>query len=132
MLGAGMGLKILLVDDETHILRLLTRVLTHAGHDVCAFENGDEARQYLVEGVDELDVILLDMVIPPRDGLDVLDDALARRPGIPFVLMSGDEIEPSLRQRIETMNGSFLGKPFHPDAVLRAIAAVISRSQQGD
>ena len=124
MLGASMGLKILIVDDENQILRLLRRILNRAGHEVLTASNGDQAREYLAAEIESLDMIVLDMVIPPRGGLEVLDDALGRRPDLPFLLISGEEIDQSLRQRIETINGSFLRKPFHPDAVLRVIAGV--------
>lgn len=124
-----MGLKVLLVDDESHILRLLTRVLVQAGHDVFAVDNGDAAREYLAESAADLDAILLDMVIPPRGGIEVLDDALARRPEIPFVLMSGEEIEAPLRQRIAAANGSFVGKPFRPGDLLRALDDAIANSR---
>ncbi|MDE0885461.1 MAG: response regulator [Myxococcota bacterium] len=129
MLKDAMGLKILLVDDEVHILRLLTRVLVQAGHYVFAVDNGDAAREYLAESAADLDAILLDVVIPPRGGIEVLDDALARRPEMPFVLMSGEAIETSLRQRIAAVNGSFLGKPFRPDDLLRALADVITNNR---
>ena len=119
-----MGLTVFLVDDEGQILRLLTRVLTRAGHRVIAAEDGDEARELLAQHADAIDVMLLDVVIPPRGGAEVLDAALERRPGLPFIMISGEAIDGDLQARIEAGKGSFLRKPFHPDTVLEAIGLI--------
>jgi DNA-binding NtrC family response regulator len=127
-----MGLTVFLVDDEGQILRLLTRVLTRKGHVVLTAENGDEAREVLAEHADSLDIMLLDVVLPPRGGAEVLDEVLERRPGLPFLLISGEQIDEALRQRVEGTTGRFLRKPFHPDAVLRAIDEVTSSNSKPD
>ena len=132
MIAATMGLTVFLVDDEGQILRLLTRVLTRKGHVVLTAENGDEAREVLAEHADSLDIMLLDVVLPPRGGAEVLDEVLARRPGLPVLLISGEQIDEALRQRVEGTKGRFLRKPFHPDAVLRAIDEVTSSNSKPD
>jgi len=119
-----MGLTVFLVDDEGQILRLLTRVLTRAGHRVIAAEDGDEARELLAQHADAIDVMLLDVVIPPRGGVEVLDAVLERLPGLPFIMISGEEIDGDLQARVEAEKGSFLRKPFHPDTVLEAIGLI--------
>ncbi len=119
-----MGLTVFLVDDEGQILRLLTRVLTRAGHRVIAAEDGDEARELLAQHADAIDVMLLDVVIPPRGGVEVLDAALERLPGLPFIMISGEEIDGDLQARVEAERGSFLRKPFHPGTVLEAIGLI--------
>jgi DNA-binding NtrC family response regulator len=126
MLAAVIGLTVFLVDDEGQILRLLTRVLTRAGHTVITAEDGDEARKVWAQHADAIDVMLLDVVIPPHGGVEVLDEVLERRPGLPFMLISGEQIDESLRDRVEAAQGSFLRKPFHPDTVLEAIVRATS------
>jgi DNA-binding NtrC family response regulator len=119
--AAGMSLTVFLVDDEGQILRLLTRVLTRAGHTVITAEDGDQARELLAEHAEVIDILLLDVVLPPRGGGEVLDEVLKRRPGLPFLLISGEQIDEALRQRVEDTQGDFLRKPFHPETVLEAI-----------
>ena len=124
MLAAAMGLTVFLVDDEGQILRLLTRVLTRAGHTVIAAEDGDEALKTFGQHAADIDVMVLDVVIPPRGGAEVLDAALERRPGLPFIMISGEAIDGDLQARIEAGKGSFLRKPFHPDTVLEALGLI--------
>jgi DNA-binding NtrC family response regulator len=119
-----MGLTVFLVDDEGQILRLLTRVLTRAGHRVIAAEDGDVARELLAQHADAIDVMLLDVVIPPRGGAEVLDEVLERLPDLPFMLISGEQIDEGLQARVETPQGRFLRKPFHPDRVLEVIQEI--------
>ncbi len=121
-----MGLNILLVDDEAHIRRLMTRVLERAGHSVIAAEDGDEAREHLSERPEVIDLMVLDIVIPPRGAAEVLDEALGRRPDLPFLLISGEQIGDEIRQRMEAARGSFLRKPFRAEAILEAIDGVNS------
>jgi DNA-binding NtrC family response regulator len=122
-----MGLTVFLVDDEGQILRLLTRVLTRAGHTVIAAEDGDEALKTFGQHAADIDVMVLDVVIPPRGGAEVLDEVLELRPDLPFMLISGEQIDEGLRVRVEAAaQGSFLRKPFHPDTVLEAIARATS------
>jgi len=132
MIAATMGLKVLLVDDEGQILRLLTRILTRAGHTVLTAENGDEAREVLAEHLDSLDIMLLDVVLPPRGCGEVLDQVLERRPDFPYLLISGEQIDRALRDRVEGTNGRFVRKPFHPDAVLEALAEATSANSGDD
>ena len=121
-----MGLNILLVDDEGHIRRLMTRVLERAGHSVIAAEDGDAAREHLSERPEAIDLMVLDIVIPPRGAAEVLDEALGRRPDLPFLLISGEQIGDEIRQRMEAARGSFLRKPFRAEAILEAIDGVSS------
>ena len=116
-----MGLNILLVDDEAHIRCLMTRVLERAGHSVIAAEDGDAAREHLSERPEAIDLMVLDIVIPPRGAAEVLDEALGRRPDLPFLLISGEQIGDEIRQRMEAARGSFLRKPFRAEAILKAI-----------
>ena len=132
MIAATMGLKVLLVDDEGQILRLLTRILTRAGHTVLTAENGDEAREVLAEHLDSLDIMLLDVVLPPRGCGEVLDQVLVRRPDFPYLLISGEQIDRALRDRVEGTNGRCVRKPFHPDAVLEALAEATSANSGDD
>ncbi|MDP7385219.1 MAG: response regulator [Nitrospinota bacterium] len=127
-----MSLTVFLVDDEVQIVRLLTRVLSRAGHQVFSAENGDIALEVFSEHADEIDVMVLDIIIPPAGAEQVLDHVLPRRPGLPFLLVSGDEVSGPLRERLEREGGRFLHKPFRPATILEAIEAAISAKAEAD
>ena len=84
----------------------------------------------MAEHADSFDIMLLDVVLPPRGGAEVLDEVLERRPGLPFLLISGEQIDDALRQRVEGTKGRFIRKPFHPDAVLEAIGEATSANSE--
>lgn len=63
------GNRILVVDDEPHILRLLTFVLRKEGYDVSSATNGEEAMAQIRETKPEL--VFLDVMMPKKDGYEV-------------------------------------------------------------
>ena len=79
--------RVMVVDDEVLLLRLLVRGLEGAGHRVEAFERGAEALKAL-DGQD-FDVAIVDRKIPVMGGLEILKEVRARRPNCHRVLMSG-------------------------------------------
>lgn len=78
--------KILIVDDEAHIRRLYRDELSDEGYDVVAAGGGEEALR--VFDRERPDVVVLDIRLPDRDGLDVLGEMLSRRRGAHVVLNS--------------------------------------------
>jgi DNA-binding response OmpR family regulator len=78
--------KILVVDDEAHVRRLYTDELKDEGYDVVAAGNGVEALSAFDR--ERPDLVVLDIRLPDRDGLDVLNEMLARRRDAHVVLNS--------------------------------------------
>ena len=85
--------RILIVDDDAQIRTLVRTVLERAGYEVTAARNGSEAIELLAAG--DYDVILLDVIMPQIDGLQVVDEL--RRNGSPSLahtyLLSGGDSE---------------------------------------
>src|SRR4029078_4221635 len=79
---------ILIVDDDSELREVLTKMLVVAGHQVEQASDGPEARQRLA--VDEVDAVLLDINLPSMNGLDVLAQirGMLRPPLV--VVMDGD------------------------------------------
>jgi CheY-like chemotaxis protein len=116
--------RILLVDDDEYVRRLLTRVLEALPAEVLSIANGEEAMR-----VAELwtpDMILLDLALPDIDGLTLLS-VFRRRPttgNTPIVVVSGLAGHPGLRSA--DVDG-FVQKPIRTAALLRAIRAALDR-----
>lgn len=87
---------ILVVDDEVHIRELLHSYFKKHGYTVSLAENAQEA----VRNADELalDLIILDVVLPDADGLQVLADLKAAHPQIPIIIMTGIGFDEELLQ----------------------------------
>jgi DNA-binding response OmpR family regulator len=91
--------KILIADDERRLLELLERVLDKRGHEVETFGDGASAIE-AIEGGGEYDLVLSDIRMPAKGGLEVLEASKRRRPRTPVILISG-ATEPEDRARAE-------------------------------
>jgi diguanylate cyclase (GGDEF)-like protein len=115
--------RILIVDDDRDSVDLLRKWLTMEGYDVASAATGQEALQRI--GADHPDLVLLDLLIPPPDGLQVIRAVKKDRvmSAIPVVVMT---VKRDVQSKVEALKSGaddFIVKPFHfdeLDAVLRA------------
>jgi CheY-like chemotaxis protein len=112
----------LIVDDEEQLLRLMVRLLETAGVRVWAARDGVEARQLFREHALEIDLALIDVLHPPGAGAaDLLPELLAQRPDLDVILTSGDALPEALQEKLTSVGGRFLRKPFAPRTLLRLL-----------
>jgi len=109
--------RVLIADDERHILQLLSDFLSGQGYDVTVVANGAAALS-AVPTV-QPDVILLDMVMPGLTGRDVFDALRGARVTVPVILMSGNEV--ALREGFFAV----LTKPFDLGKLGEVVAAAV-------
>ena len=123
---------ILIVDDDPINRALLTKNLEHDGHRATAVDNGFAALAALES--DRPDVVLLDIVMPGLDGMEVLErlkaDADLRH--IPVIMISGVDDAESIVRCIETGADDFLPKPFDPVILRARIGAGLNRKRLRD
>ena len=121
-------MRILAVEDEPAILRLLDRGLTAAGHQVTTAATGQDGA---VMAEDEsLDIVLLDISLPELSGHDVLARIRARRPGLPVLMLTARD---DLENKVRALDGGaddYLTKPFALEELLARIRALTRRSDQ--
>jgi diguanylate cyclase (GGDEF)-like protein len=115
--------RILVVDDDQDSADLLREWLTMTGYDVLTAATGQEALQRIARN--RPDLILLDLMIPPPDGLQVIRAVKRDRvlSTIPIVVMTVRRDVPSKVESLRSGADDFIVKPFHfdeLDAVLRA------------
>ncbi|MFT4955824.1 MAG: two-component sensor histidine kinase/CheY-like chemotaxis protein [Brevundimonas sp.] len=85
--AAGNGVRLLYIDDDRGLSRLVEKELTRHGYDVTCALDGDAGLERLREGA--FDVVALDHYMPARDGLDVLPELLAVPDAPPVVYVTG-------------------------------------------
>ena len=114
--------RILVVDDELTLRRMLERVLSLRGFDVCTAANGDEAMARLSS--EHIDVVLSDMVMPQCDGRCLLEAMRAAGIRIPVVVLTGyaDATDLSL---VALGAAAVLGKPASVDVICTTLATVL-------
>lgn len=118
------GPCILVVDDEEQLRRALKEHLIHRGYRAETASNGAEALRTIAAS--PIDLVLLDMRMPTRDGLSVLAELHARFSSLPVIVMTGlatpEEVEDALRLGAR----SCLSKPLEVSHLLSEIDAVLS------
>jgi two-component system sensor histidine kinase/response regulator len=111
--------RMLVVDDNEQNRDVLARRLRKLGHAVTMAESGSEALSLLIQ--DDIDVVLLDIMMPDMDGYEVLAtlkaDTLLRR--VPVIMISALDDMESIVRCIEMGAEDYLPKPFNP-VLLRA------------
>ena len=119
--------RILIVDDEDEIRRSVAGILGDEGLETVTAEDGERAIAF-IEQEGPPDVVLLDIAMPGRDGVEILVELVERWPHIPVVMMSGHgTIETAVRT---TRHGAydFVEKPLSIDKLLLTIGHAVERA----
>jgi DNA-binding response OmpR family regulator len=108
--------KILLVEDEPVLRRVIARNLDARGAQVIEAETTQQAIDLLSEGPD---LILLDINLPDRSGWDVLRHLRTTGKSIPTVIVSAVRVSPDRLEEFKPL--AYLPKPFPIDALMRVV-----------
>jgi DNA-binding response OmpR family regulator len=122
----GTSRTVLVVDDEPMLRNLLSRLLQVEGYEVVEAEDGQAALD--IVGAQEPDLVLLDVMMPARSGLDVLGD-LRRTSDVPVILVSalGEEADRVLGLKMGA--DDYVVKPFSAAELSARIESVLRRAQ---
>jgi len=119
---------ILVVDDEDSIRRSLAGILADEGFEVALAEDGERALACLGEDPSP-DLVLLDVAMPGRDGLDVLEELRSRYPALPVVMMSGHGTIETAVKATRLGAYDFIEKPLSLEKLLLTIEHALDRTQ---
>lgn len=120
------GDHILIVDDDREIRRLLGDYLARNGYRVTGAANGDEMWQHLRASAPEL--IVLDLMLPGTDGLDLCRELRAER-DTPIIMLTARDEETERVVGLEVGADDYLAKPFNPRELLARIKSVLRRTR---
>jgi two-component system response regulator RegA len=112
--------KILLVDDEEHFRERLGRALTRRGHQVLAA--GDYAGAMAVLASENPELAVVDLRMPGPSGLELVKAALAARPGLKIVVLTGYGSIATATEAIRLGAVNYLPKPADADEILAAFS----------
>jgi len=122
-------MKILLVEDDDKIRSFIIKGLKEQGFTVDACEDGDTG--FYLASTNHYNVILLDIMLPGRDGLSILKNLRERQNNVPVIILTA---RTNLNERLEGLNlgaDDYLCKPFFIEELIARIHAV-SRRASGD
>jgi two-component system nitrogen regulation response regulator NtrX len=115
--------SVLIVDDEANIRRMLAALLDAEGYATKTAAESDEAIAALERA--EPDVVLLDLALPGRSGLEVLESLRQRWPMLPVVMMSGRATLTDAVRATKLGAYHFIEKPLTPEVVLLAVSGAV-------
>ena len=119
-------MRLLLAEDEKSLSRALVKILEHANYSVDAVYDGVEALEYLKS--ENYDGVILDIMMPRKDGLEVLNTIRAERSRIPVLLLTAkSEIDDKVKG-LDLGANDYLTKPFAPPELLARIRAMTRTS----
>jgi DNA-binding NtrC family response regulator len=118
-------MKILVIDDEENQRNILSDILTDAGYQVTTAANGEKGLQFIYR--DEFFLVLTDLKMPGKDGIEVLKEVLSFDPNIQVILMTAFGSIPSAVHAIKAGAYDYLTKPFQKDELLRVISRAVDK-----
>jgi DNA-binding response OmpR family regulator len=118
--------RVLTVEDDAAIRRGIVDALSFAGYDVIEAANGNDGCKAAVSR--DYDLLLLDMVLPGKSGLDILREVRNVRPTLPVIILSARGEERDRVTGLKLGADDYVVKPFSVDELLARVEAVLRRS----
>lgn len=123
---------VFVVDDEDSILKLVAFNFQRAGFDVQTAANGREAYERLKSDPNAFDLVVLDLMLPGMDGMEVCKRLRQEQIKTPIILLTARDEEVDLVLGLEMGADDYVTKPFSPRELVARARAVLRRSETGE
>ncbi len=123
-------MRILIVEDEARIRAFLAKAFEAEGFAVDVVENGEHGFERALAG--NYEFVILDLMLPGRDGLDVLRELHRHRPALPVLILSARNDLTTKLRGFELGAVDYLAKPFSLDELLARARVQLRRSRSAD
>jgi len=122
---------IVITEDDENVRHLVSDILSDAGHEVITAANGEEAVLLISDSPDNVDLVVLDVIMPVLGGYEAADQIREIRPNIPIIFCSGynskvQDVEDSHRNLDRSR---FLPKPYSIEQLLHTINELLAESR---
>jgi len=115
------GEKILLVDDEKHVRELGKGILERAGYTVITASNGNEALEVYAREQPDIDLVVLDLIMPQMSGPKCLEEMLKINPQAKVIISTGYSLAAQEHLQVESLVRGFVNKPYVLGRMVRAV-----------
>lgn len=122
----GHGETIMLADDESNILSIGQSILEKLNYHVITASNGQEAIDKLQKHHTDIDLIILDLVMPRLGGVDAAEQIRQHYPDMPIIFSTGYDIKETANMGIKESNAIILHKPFSITTLSQLISESLS------
>ncbi len=120
-----MKTKVLIVDDEPNVVRVLDYVLEAQGYEVISADNGAKALKKAV--TERPDLIILDIILPDMSGFEVCRELRTRHIDVPILMLTGRKSVDDRVRGLDTGADDYVPKPFDFDEFLARVRALSRR-----
>ncbi|AZR74226.1 DNA-binding response regulator [Anoxybacter fermentans] len=117
-------MKILVVDDDQNLCKLIKIYLKNAGYEVVVAMDGIEALEVFRK--ERPDLVILDIMIPFMDGWEVCEQ-LRRESNVPIIMLTAKDTKDDKIKGLEMGGDIYITKPFDPDELVAQVKAVFRR-----
>ncbi|MHB1373968.1 MAG: sigma 54-interacting transcriptional regulator [Thauera sp.] len=124
--GLAPRARLLLVDDDADLLRLLAMRLQASGYQVITADSVQAARTRL--GVERFDLVVSDVRLPDGDGLALFDDIRRQHPALPVILLTAHGSIPDAVEATSRGVAGYLTKPFDSQALLQGVRQALQHA----
>lgn len=123
-------LKILVVDDESRMRKLVKDFLTRAGYQVLEAQDGEEAVDtfYSIKGIN---LLVLDVMMPKMDGWEVVKE-IRKVSKVPIIMLTAKDQEQDELLGFELGVDEYISKPFSPKILVARVNAILKRGRAAD
>ena len=119
--------RILVVEDNDHVLHMLDFILRRAGYEVISVANGRDA-ETAIDNIEPVDVVLLDLMLPYVSGYQLItrirSDMIWQY--VPIVVLSGKVLEEDIVRALDLGANDFVTKPFRPEELLARLRRTVA------
>jgi DNA-binding response OmpR family regulator len=122
-------MEILVIEDEESIADFLRKGLEGEGYAVGSAADGDEGERLALSG--DFDLILLDLMLPDRSGLEVLASIRARLPAVPVIVLTARGAVDDRVRGLDAGANDYIAKPFSFDELAARVRAQLRLPESG-
>ncbi|HWQ78999.1 MAG TPA: response regulator transcription factor [Anaerovoracaceae bacterium] len=122
--------KILIIEDESNIRALISYNLTNNNYKVIEAEDGLQGLEMSIR--EKPDLILLDIMLPGKNGLDICKELRDRGSKVPIIILTAKKEDIDKVMGLEFGADDYMTKPFSVHELMARIKAVLRRSEQGN
>ncbi|MGO9417197.1 MAG: PAS domain S-box protein [Syntrophobacteraceae bacterium] len=127
ILPQGKGETIIIAEDEPQVREIIMTLLRESGYKIIEARNGEEAIKKFRENRGTVSLMLLDVIMPVKNGREAYEEIKSIDPGIKTIFMSGYTDEIISKKGILEEGFDFISKPLNPDKLMRKIRDVMDR-----
>jgi DNA-binding response OmpR family regulator len=118
---------LLIAEDEDMVRTFLTKIFEGQGYRVIAAGDGEEAVEKFRENMEDVSLILLDVIMPKKNGKEILEEVRMMKPGMKLIFISGYTANIMHEKGIFEKDMDFITKPFLKDDLLRKVREVLDK-----